>query len=151
MNNLLDPQAQLLIYVNSAQVQATMANGSGWDQGCSCSGASCALPTPFTCMVYLDGTGNSVSGCTKVLSCPGMTSCTYSGDDGYIQDTSGNPIVFPAVAITTGKLYVAEYSYKAGCANKVIGGQYYPATSNLQASYDTGAFGQVVDVNFGIE
>ncbi len=141
----LDTDNIFQIIVSSIKVQATTASGSNWDYLVD------TAPDPYVCFTYTDTTVTpsvDYKGCTSP-PCQDQTTCTLNATTGLIQ-SSGMGVFFPGIAFTDGNLKVAVYDSDE-ISDDLIGQGAIPAQTMFKSSYSTGAFQQVIDVDYALQ
>jgi hypothetical protein len=127
----LDPDSSFFVRIVSVTVTERNAGQDNWD-------VLGGLPDPFVCA---GPDGNS--GCTS--SCGDTTTCALDASEGLIRDSSGGPILFSGADLTAG-LPIGVYDDDVDASDLIGAGSM--AIHDLEESYTTGPFSQVVDLTF---
>ena len=135
----LDSNAQFKIYVQSVQLTPNDPTGSSWD------GFGGGEADPYACFAYESG-GRFIEGCSKY--CNDTLTCTYADPNGLAVDSNGSPVLVPATIIMAGKLRITGNDDDSPLSPDQAGQGPFPATSTYQTSYQTGMFGNVVNIVF---
>ncbi len=135
----IDSNAQFKIVVKSIQLTASDPTGSSWD------GFGGGEADPRACFAY-QSNGSFIQGCTRY--CSDSLTCSFNDADGLVVDSNGSPVNFPATILMAGTLRVTGEDDDSPLSPDQAGQGYFPATSVYKTSYQTGMFGNVVNVVF---